>query len=154
MFKHILVAIDGSAGSQGLINLAVAVAEPQAQLRLVCAVDESYALSAADIVLAPDGLVYPPALNEQHNAELIIQQGLAQCQQAGFVAQGRILVGEAAQAIVEEAGKHETEIIVIGRRHLSPFHRLLSGSVSAAVVASAPCPVLVDSSAGSGEQGD
>jgi len=32
----------------------------------------------------------------------------------------------------------------MGRRHLSPFRRLLKGSHSALVIENADCPVLVD----------
>jgi len=35
-------------------------------------------------------------------------------------------------------------MIIMGRRHLSPLNRLLKGSVSAAVIERATCPVLLD----------
>lgn len=55
-----------------------------------------------------------------------------------------MLVGEAAEAIVAEAKAQKAAMIVMGRRQMSSFNRLLKGSCSVAVVEHAPCPVLID----------
>jgi nucleotide-binding universal stress UspA family protein len=53
----------------------------------------------------------------------------------------RILFGEAASCILEAA--KEAEIVVLGKRGLGTFGRLLLGSVSTAVAEGASCPVIV-----------
>ncbi|WP_158785273.1 universal stress protein, partial [Pantoea sp. BAV 3049] len=54
------------------------------------------------------------------------------------------VAGESAETIVAQANEIGAVMIVMGRRHLSSFNRLLKGSVSAAVIERASCPVLVD----------
>jgi nucleotide-binding universal stress UspA family protein len=50
--------------------------------------------------------------------------------------------GDAAEQVVETATELEADLIVVGRRSRNPLRALL-GSVSASVVRSAPCDVLV-----------
>lgn len=51
--------------------------------------------------------------------------------------------GEASQAILEAAERHDVDVIVVGSHERGWFSRLLTGSVSDAVTKHAPVPVLV-----------
>ena len=53
------------------------------------------------------------------------------------------LAGEAAKVIVDEAGRFDADLIVMGSRGLSDFAALLVGSVAHKVIHYAHCPVLV-----------
>lgn len=55
----------------------------------------------------------------------------------------RIVDGPAAPAIIRRARSVHADVIVMGWRGHGPLRRLLAGSVSRAVVRSAPCSVLV-----------
>jgi nucleotide-binding universal stress UspA family protein len=50
---------------------------------------------------------------------------------------------EAFQGIIKEAEERKTDVIIMGRRGMSGFQRILMGSVTAKVIAYAPCKVLV-----------
>ena len=54
-----------------------------------------------------------------------------------------IVSGEPAQEIVRLANIYKVDLIAIGCRGLTGLKRILEGSVSAEVVAEAPCSVLV-----------
>lgn len=54
-----------------------------------------------------------------------------------------IVSGEPAQEILRLANIHKVDLIAIGCRGLTGLKRILEGSVSAEVVAEAPCSVLV-----------
>jgi len=58
-------------------------------------------------------------------------------------ADARVVVGAPADAIVGEARRTRADAIVMGWRGHGAVRRLVSGSVSRAVVRDAPCPVLV-----------
>jgi nucleotide-binding universal stress UspA family protein len=57
-------------------------------------------------------------------------------------ASAQVLHDDATQALLGEAAKG-VDLLVLGSRGYGPLRRVLLGSVSAAVVAAAPCPVLV-----------
>lgn len=48
-----------------------------------------------------------------------------------------------AEVILDYAGENAVDLIVVGSRGLTGFKRLLLGSVANAIVANAPCPVMV-----------
>ena len=54
-----------------------------------------------------------------------------------------IVSGEPAEEILRLANIHKVDLIAIGCRGLTGLKRILEGSVSAEVVAEAPCSVLV-----------
>jgi nucleotide-binding universal stress UspA family protein len=51
--------------------------------------------------------------------------------------------GEPAEQIVAEAADGSYDIVIVGSRGRGAMGRLVLGSVSAEVIAHAPCPVLV-----------
>jgi nucleotide-binding universal stress UspA family protein len=48
-----------------------------------------------------------------------------------------------AEVIIDYAAENAVDLIVVGSRGLTGFKRLLLGSVANAIVANAPCPVMV-----------
>ena len=53
------------------------------------------------------------------------------------------VIGLPGEAILTEARQGRYEMIVLGRRGLSPLREFFLGSVSQAVLHGAPCPVLI-----------
>lgn len=54
-----------------------------------------------------------------------------------------VVHGDPAEEILRLARIHQASLIVLGSRGLTGVTRIMQGSVSAQVVADAPCPVLV-----------
>ncbi|AGB83203.1 universal stress protein UspA-like protein [Serratia sp. FGI94] len=144
--KTLLVAVDNSDATQYVLTLAAEQARAlQAQVLAVCCIDAGYALTVnGDEQGGEDPADFAYANDEQQAAEAVVRQALAVLSEAGVSASGKVLVGEAAEAIVAEAKAQKAAMIVMGRRQMSSFNRLLKGSCSVAVVEHAPCPVLID----------
>ncbi|MGB9095165.1 universal stress protein [Erwinia sp.] len=145
--KTLLVAVDNSAIARKVVALASEQAQAlQANVVVLCCVDASYANTTGTYVIeaGEDPSDFGCALDEQNTAEGAVRQALAELQRAGIAATGRVVAGESAETIVGQANELSAAMIIMGRRHLSSFNRLLKGSVSAAVIERASCPVLVD----------
>lgn len=145
--KTLLVAVDNSAIARKVISLAAEQARAlDADVVVLCCVDASYATTAGPYVIeaGEDPSDFGCALDEQNTAEGAVRQALAELHRAGVRSTGRVVAGESAETIVSQANDLNAAMIIMGRRHLSSFNRLLKGSVSAAVIERASCPVLVD----------
>lgn len=144
MFEVILLAVDGSKQSPFVVDLARQLARGRdSTIFVTCCIDESYALEDNGDV--PGEIVdYPPAEEEQNTARAVVGQAMETLNQAGITAKGNLIVGAAGEALVAEAARINASVIVIGHRQLSAFGRMMKGSVSAQVIAGAPCPVLVE----------
>ncbi|MBP2198577.1 universal stress protein [Pantoea cypripedii] len=145
--KTLLMAIDNSPVAEKVIALTIDQAlAHQAQVVVLCCVDPAYSSCNQPIEIDagedPDDFLV--AKDEQNTAEMVVRHALAPILRAGVVAKGMILAGEAAETIVAQSAAVQASMIIMGRRHLSPFNRLLKGSVSAAVIERASCPVLID----------
>ncbi|MGO4743866.1 universal stress protein [Serratia quinivorans] len=144
--KTLLVAVDNSANAYKLISLAAEQAlAQQAAVLVLCCVDFSYSIAEPDEIEAgEDPADFGYAQDEQHTAEAVVHQALSALKDAGVSARGRVVAGEPAETIVALAKELNAAMIIMGRRHLSPFNRLLRGSHSASVIENADCPVLID----------
>ncbi|MFS2222182.1 universal stress protein [Pantoea sp. B65] len=145
--KTLLVAVDNSAVARKVVSLAIeqALAQP-AEVVVLCCVDATYYAGSPPLELTAgeDPADFGRAQDEQNTAEAAVRHALAELLRAGVNARGRVIAGEAGETIVAQANELQATMIIMGRRHLSPFNRLLKGSVSAAVIERACCPVLVD----------
>jgi nucleotide-binding universal stress UspA family protein len=86
------------------------------------------------------------AFETSQDAAQLVDDVVARLQAAGVTASGETmagLTGEAAKAIVDEAGAFQADLIVMGSRGLSDFQALLVGSVAHKVLHYAHCPVLI-----------
>lgn len=72
-----------------------------------------------------------------------LARGCDRLAQPGLVVESRLARGRPPQAIAREAASFDATLVVVGSRGLGPIEGSLLGSVSAEVVDTAPCPVLV-----------
>lgn len=83
----------------------------------------------------------------QHTADAIAgtaaASGAAQLRSRGFKADGVSLEGDPKSVIVDRAKEWSADLIVAGSCNRPRLERFFVGSVSQAVTAHAPCPVLV-----------
>jgi nucleotide-binding universal stress UspA family protein len=143
MYKRILLAYDGSdAGQKALLDCQELAqwAGAQAQLQLIAV------MPSAMSFVGLEGGVYDVELEERERAKYqsILQDGLRRLEQAGFVARGEVVTGEAIDEITKCAKRMGANLIVVGHKHLDSWAaRWWRGSISSALIEHAPCNVLV-----------
>jgi len=137
VFRKVLIGFDGS---------------PAARKALQAALDLAQRYGAAVTALA---VVRPPEFAEleaEVNAALAEAQGplaeafrwaRAEARRAGVSLETRIQAGHPADTLVRVAREEGFDLIVLGRRGLTPVQRWMLGSVSERVLRYAHCPVMV-----------
>ncbi len=136
MFKHILVAIDGSSYSQQVLPTAIEVAKKFSSDILVLHVSEHDRGRA---------VVY--SLETPADATRLVDDAVKMIRDAGITTKGELrdmAAGHVAKAVVETATANNVDLIVMGSRGLSDVQGLLLGSVTHKVIQMAKIPVLVD----------
>ena len=123
-FQRILVASDGSPYSQAAWELALAMAK-QASSRLI-------------------GVAVAPEEGDIIEAKAILRRMLTAASLAGVPMKGVNPQGVAPDTgIVQQAIKHEVDLIVVGSYGRTGLKKLLMGSVTERVIGGSPCPILV-----------
>jgi nucleotide-binding universal stress UspA family protein len=140
MFRRILVATGGSPWSQHAVDTAVRLATAEtAELFIVH-------------VLEDDPQYQPQALSSadpQFRAEMeatgkrILAQATQRAVQANVTHHSLSQWGAIPEQIVRTAMQVQSDLIVMGTRHLTGDKRLMTGRICNAVIATAPCPILV-----------
>jgi nucleotide-binding universal stress UspA family protein len=138
MFKHILVALDGSTCATHAFDLALALAKVEGARVDVCSVAEP--IPAAGAVSRS---VMEEALAEANSrAQRIVDEGVAKATNAGVAAKGSVSLGEPGYEIVEYARKIGADSIVLGTHGRTGLKRLFMGSVAEGVLRTACVPVV------------
>jgi Universal stress protein UspA and related nucleotide-binding proteins len=140
MFKHVLVAVDGSTYSQQALPTAIEVARKFNSDILVVHVSEH-----------DRGRAVAYSLESPADATRLVGDAVKLIRDAGITASGHlsdVAAGHVAKAIVETANANNIDLIVMGSRGLSDVQGLLLGSVTHKVIQMANIPVLVDRTRG------
>lgn len=144
MFKHIVIATDGSPASEGAAKLAVGLARTHGSKLTAVYVVDPYPYMALGEVNTLGFQAYMSAAQAQAaHAHATIE---SLCKQGSNpVALEVQLVEEvaAASGIVQTAAKLGADLIVVGSHGRSGITRLMLGSVSTKVVAESQVPVLI-----------
>lgn len=144
MYKHILVAVDGSDTSNLALREAMKLAKDQhSALRLVHVVDLTPAYTAVEAPYVAD---YEKAV--QAAGQKVITDCSATVREAGIEFDTKSIAIETLDqhiydAIEEEAKGWPADLIVIGTHGRRGFRRLLLGSVAEGVIRVASKPVLL-----------
>jgi nucleotide-binding universal stress UspA family protein len=144
MFKHILLATDGSPESEHAAKLAVGLARTHGAKLTALYVADPYPYMGIGEV-NPMGLQAYAAAAQQLAAQAHAQVE-ALCMKDGTAVklQARLLEDvAAARGIVETAKGEGIDLVVMGSHGRSGIARLMLGSVATKVVAESPVPVLV-----------
>ncbi|MEA3351896.1 MAG: universal stress protein [Chloroflexota bacterium] len=137
MFKHILLAFDGSEHALKAAQLAGEMAcDNNADLRVVVVYD------ALPAYLGEPDFQHIVSVRLQH-ADGILKEALEQVGETPHEIKTEVLEGPIAEAILNVAKARHNDVIVMGTRGRGRLTGLLLGSVSQKVVAHAPCPVLL-----------
>lgn len=144
MFKHILLATDGSATSENAAKLAVDLARIHgAKLTALYVVDPYPYLGIGES--NPLGFQSYMAAAQEHAAQAHAKVS-ALCSKYGAPVESQLRVVEnvtASVGIIQTAKDDNADLIVVGSHGRSGIVRLMLGSVAAKVVAESPVPVLV-----------
>jgi nucleotide-binding universal stress UspA family protein len=135
MFKHVLVALDGSDYSQAALPTAIEVTRKFGADLFVLHVAEHD--RGRSVVYSEE----TPA-----EATQFVGKAVKAARDAGVAARGElrdVAVGHVARAIVETAQANDIDLIVMGSRGLSDIQGLLLGSVTHKVMQLAHVSVLV-----------
>ena len=134
VYRHILVALDGSADSQTALRHAITLARDQnAKVTLLSVVPHQ------PTPVGP-GVAPPPETDESHNE--IIKEALAEIPRDVGVTT-RLDHGEIAETILKMVASEPYDLLVMGSHGHSRVHRALLGSVSEKVLHKAAVPVLM-----------
>lgn len=144
MYKHILVAVDGSDTSQLALREAIKLAkDQQAELRLINVIDETPITWGESGALGVTETVFE-ALRQAGQA--IVDKSMALVREAGLKAEAILpeTFGQRiANILVEEAKRWPADLIVIGSHGRRGVDRLLLGSVAEGVMRLSTIPVLL-----------
>jgi nucleotide-binding universal stress UspA family protein len=141
MVRHIMVAVDGSAGSRKAAGFAKSLAQDVgARLTLI------YVLEPPPVVVVGFPEVYGLSHRQPTDEELDAVKKMLDEVAADFPHERVDKVvefGVAAQTILDQCESRRVDLLVIGARGLGPMERWLLGSVSDRLVHHSKCPVTV-----------
>lgn len=137
MFKHLVVALDGSPCASRAFELALALAKREGGDVAICSVAEPLAIFPAPNLMAEQAL----AQVRKHAQEVVDSAGAA-ARAAGVTATVEVLVGDPAYEIRACARKHGADAIVVGTHGRSGLRRFLVGSVAEGLLRTSSLPVL------------
>ena len=138
MYRSILVAVDGSDAAAHALAEAVDLAQAEgARLTLI-----SVAAPSRWRLASPYVVPFPDDDELERQAQLVLDRAEALVPE-GVPVSTVVRRGAVAQAILGRVEAAEHDLVVMGSRGLGPAGSLLLGSVSRAVLAHSPVPVLV-----------
>ncbi|MHB1198888.1 MAG: universal stress protein [Polaromonas sp.] len=144
MFKHILLATDGSAASEHAATLAISLARVHgAKLTALFVVDPYPYMGIGEA--NPMGFQAYMGAAQEHAAQAHARVAVLS-RQGGAPVDSQLRVVEnvtASAGIVQTAKDEGADLVVVGSHGRSGIARLMLGSVAARVVAESPVPVLV-----------
>lgn len=140
-FRQIAVAIDGSSHGAAALEVAVDLAlkyRSELVILSVAPLVPVYVVASEPYLpsVVPDAEFAP--------FRALVDEGVKRARAAGVSAvSGVCEQGVVVDEILIHLERHPADLLVVGSRGLSAARRLLLGSVSSALVAHAPCAVLV-----------
>jgi len=144
MSDHVLVPLDTSPLSQQALDYALAAfADEGTEFTVLHVLDYVEAGYDADLDFAGPGYLRDWHENAQQRAERLFEEAHATADEYAVTLRTETEHGRPARTIVEFAGDHGVDHIVMGSHGRSGVSRLLLGSVAELVLRRAPCPVTV-----------
>ena len=147
MYKHILIAIDGSDVGQKGLEHGLSLAKTLKAEAIVITVSEPFPFSGGDGVFgySPTETVMTDYRAGQEQAANAVLAAAAQAAERIGVTADVVHMPDAppAEAIIDTAKTRNCDLIVMGSHGRRGFGRLLLGSKTAEVVTHSQIPVLV-----------
>lgn len=135
-FKKILVGFDGSAQSKKATGIALSLAKSlDARLLLFAVARPPEPATMAEVDAMLD--------DAREHFEADFKKLVARAKEMDVELETDIAVGHPVEQIVHRAETDHVDLIILGRRGVSRFERIIIGSTSEKVLRYAHCPVLV-----------
>ena len=142
MFKHILVALDGSECSHKALDVAVQLAKEQGARCTVCTVVD-VVRAAASMTFATGDLVSEWIATLNSEARQIEIEAISKYKESEVTIETLVLEGYPSSALLDVAKNKEADLIVMGSHGRTGLKRLWLGSVAESVVQEATIPVMI-----------
>ena len=147
MFKHILVALDGSAASNAGFKSALQLASDQhASVTGVSVIDDAAVTANFDGAYLPASYVDTLYDSLRENGRAILAKAESAARSAGVEFEPLLVESRGqtvAHAILQQARKAKVDAIVLGTHGRRGLSRILMGSDAEAVVRESRVPVLL-----------
>lgn len=139
MFKHILLATDGSPHAERAAEAAIGLMLelPKAEITIVHV--SSDAPSRSDLVHANFNV--KRLLESEAHREITKTENAFKDAKIPFTL--KVALGDAADQIVEISKREKHDLIIMGSRGLGMVSEVIMGSVSRKVLHQAKCPVMI-----------
>ncbi len=135
-FRKILVGYDGSATAEKALEVALQMGTMMdAQVEVLSVVQPSEPPAQDELQAVIEGA--------RARYETALQRIAKNARDNGIRITTGVVIGDPAARIIHNAEHGGADLIVVGRRGLTAFEKLVMGSVSERVLRHAPCPVLV-----------
>ena len=142
MFKHILVALDGSDCSHKALDIAVKLAKEQGALCTICTVVDIVS-AATSMTFATGDIVNEWIATLNQEARRVESEAIAKYSGSSVTIETQVLEGYPSSALLDVAKEKSVNLIVMGSHGRSGLKRLWLGSVAESVVREATIPVLI-----------
>jgi nucleotide-binding universal stress UspA family protein len=139
MFRSILVAVDGSPAAARALDEAVDLARDRGARLTLISVAELPRWRVSGFPLA---VPFPNQSQLIREAEKIVERAEARVPD-GVPVSTVVRWGPVVSEILKRVRTGEHDLVVIGSRGLGPAGSLILGSISRAVLAKSPVPVLI-----------
>lgn len=141
MYKHIILAYDGSAsGQKAMLEIKELAHWGQPQLTLVAVVPPPVDVGSLEMGYYASS--NSDALEKQLTTQL--NEGVAALKAMGFAVQGQLLKGEVIRELTTYAQRVAADLLVVGHQHeKNLLRRWWSGSTAKSLVEESPCNVLI-----------
>jgi len=145
--KRVLLATDGSAGSDAAARFLLELSLPQPSQVIVVTALQSHTpsiMKTPTLDLESDRRLLTALQSaEETQARRIIARTEEQFKKRGYQTTSRIVRGGAAESVLATAKEHNPDIIALGSRGLTGLESILLGSVAERVARYARCSVLI-----------
>lgn len=144
MFEKLLVPVDGSKHARHAVEMAAGLANCHGSAVYLLHVIRDLSLPKEILDMVRSGEVTESRMEILENsAEIILDNAREQLEQAGVAGvKSEFVMGDPASQILNYAGKHGVDLIVIGHRGLGP-HKGFLGGVAGKLVNMTTIPCLI-----------
>lgn len=140
MFHRVLVATGGSPWSDEAVHYAIGLAKDyDLDLVILHVITDTPPYFIAEAGTSMDQVLE----GNEEAGRRILDEAVQWATEATVRSETELAWGRIPEVICRVAAERECDLIVVGSRGLTGIKRLMLGSISNAVAAKAPCPVLV-----------